>query len=440
MAERNPGGDFLYNAFWTGAAIGWREATQEYPHLNEAVDLQPEDDHHIPDEAAKVAKRIRADVNTLAVIGHDQSNTTNEAEPLYAEAGIPVVFPAATSSLIGYKPVYRATFFLSSDRKARATNFVRLPPPDVPYQSHALRVAAYAIAEKRCLDSGVKTEEEEQELLKKTDCSPNSREVDSSHKAHPRRIRIYVVRETSHNANVYSGPLADDLQKDDRFAQLIVGERRFDRDQLDVYTLVTSIRGSRADLVLFIGYPDSAKDLLQEMKERVQLNFESRNDVIDGHNKPKRADPIPMFLLSDACLDRDLAEARFPFEIYVTSSTMQPEQCGGAAKNYAKVLEDLKKLHRDVITGEIYAADAVMLLARAAEYCRNEHELGRRCVMDYLRSQRDIQSVCRPYHVDDGDSENALYLLYSLSRNAGLEYSGFIRNDYEKLFENRSLQ
>ncbi len=412
LRPNSEGGDFLYNALWAGAAIGWKEAKRESSGLDDAVELKPADDHHSPEEAAALAQSIRRNPYTLAVIGHDQSNTTNAAEPIYADAGIPVIFPAATSSLVGDQPAYRAIFFRSSDHFSRATNFVRLPPPDVPYQSHALRVAAFAIAEKKGLDSG------------------GQEETSPEPKAAKRRIRIYVIRETSHNADVYSEPIGNALQNDDRFAKLVVGERRFDREQLDVYTLVTSIRGARADLVLFIGYPESAMDLLEEMKERMQ-------------QQDKNTDNGPVFLFADACLSRDLAEARFPFDIYVTSSTLTLDQCA-ASKEYGTVLEDLRTLNSQrPITAEVYSADAILLLSRAIEHCRGTQDLGRRCVLDYVRGQREVQSVCRNYHLDDGESGNAVYLLYEHapgSGNAGLVPTGFIRSDHEKLLSDWSLR
>jgi hypothetical protein len=291
---------------------------------------------------------------------------------------------------------------------------VRLPPPDVPYQSHALRVAAFAIAEKKGLDSAEQNQSSEEKQSKEPTEKPSKRP-----------IRIYVIRETSHSADVYSGPIGDALHNDDRFVQLVVGERRFDRDQLDVHTLVTSIRGARADLVLFIGYPESALDLLEEMKERFRQ---------DGTDSQK-----PTFLFTDACLNRDLADSGFPFDVYVTSSTLTLDHCA-AAKNYETALKDLHNLKHPV-TSEVYATDAVLLLARAVEHCRLSRDLGRNCITAYVRQQRDVESVCRPYHLDDGEAGNALYLLYAHTQGGepGLNPQGYIRADYEKLLFDRSL-
>jgi len=382
-----------YNALRTGAEKAWAHVSSEQPELKETVELKSADDHHLPEQALELARRIRNDPSTLAVIGHDQSNTTFAAEPIYADAGIPVVFAAATSPKVGGRYPYRGVVFRAS-ATVRAVNFVRLPPSDAPYQSHALRVTALKIAEKM--------------------------------NRHSKSARIYVVRETSRNAEVYSGPIGDGLEKDDRFSKLVVGERKFDRDQLDVYTLVTSIRGARANVVVFIGYPESALDLLQEMKERIRQDKSSE---------------IPIFVFPDACLTKEVADSSFPFEVYVTSSSLPLDACEPTNEEFQKLRQGLEPFGRP-LTSEVYAFDAVVLLSAAIEHCGGN--LGRRCVMGYIREQRHVDSICRPYHLDDGEAANGLYLLY-VSRhvrgkaNGYFVEQGFIGADHEGLLMEREL-
>jgi ABC-type branched-subunit amino acid transport system substrate-binding protein len=389
-----------YNALWAGAQAGWKQALADENGLKRIVDLKFEDDHHLPSEAANIARKLRKNPFTLAVIGHDQSNTTFAAEPIYADAGIPIIFASATSPQIGRRYPYRGVLFKSSDT-IPAGNFVRLPPPDAPYQSHALRVATFAIAEK----------------IKHRLKGP---------------LRIYLVRETSKSAEVYSDPIADALAKDTSFSQLVVGERQFDHNQLDVYTLVTSIRGEHADLVIFIGYAESALDLLQEMKERVQ------QDTSKGQAKSE----APSFLLTDACLTKDIADSGFPFDIYVTSSTLPLEECEPPDEQAKKNRAALQPPDNRPLTSEVYGFDAAHLLSRAISYCGQN--LSRQCIISYIRQQRTIESVCRPYHIDDGESGNGVYLLYAHTRipktaSGQFDKRGFIRADHENLLQDTKL-
>jgi branched-chain amino acid transport system substrate-binding protein len=71
------------------------------------------DDHETIDDGLRVAQKISADPDVVAVVGHLQSYITVQAAGVYSRAGLLLVAPTATDpqlTRLGLKRVFRATF------------------------------------------------------------------------------------------------------------------------------------------------------------------------------------------------------------------------------------------------------------------------------------------------------------------------------------------
>ena len=71
-------------------------------NADSVVKLEWRDDRENLDAARDIAHDLRDNPNVLAVVGHSKSGTTLAALPFYAQAGIPVLMPAATSPYVLY--------------------------------------------------------------------------------------------------------------------------------------------------------------------------------------------------------------------------------------------------------------------------------------------------------------------------------------------------
>ncbi|CAK0772082.1 branched-chain amino acid transport system substrate-binding protein [Azospirillaceae bacterium] len=83
------------------------------------LELVSFDDGNDQEKSKNVARQIASDPTIVAVIGHNYSNSSVVAGPIYAEAGIPAVTPASTSPQVTQNnPWYFRTIY-SDDRQGR---------------------------------------------------------------------------------------------------------------------------------------------------------------------------------------------------------------------------------------------------------------------------------------------------------------------------------
>lgn len=232
-------------AMWLGAYTAFVNSPKT-KRLRETVEMRGFDDGGSTTVAARIARSLAADPEVLAVVGHATSGTTRTAASFYAEAGIPLLMPIATS------PFAVRKLRDDSERSPRLQHCFRLPPVDVPYQvAMVARVALETLKTQRC----------------------------------------YLLRDISEDAADYSGPLYSKLEV--LLGPTVVAKRRIDREQTNLPFITQSILGYKVDLVVFCGYGTTAQELLHAMRvtyEKVPTRRRPRVLLTDGC-KTQEVDP-----------------------------------------------------------------------------------------------------------------------------------------------------
>jgi ABC-type branched-subunit amino acid transport system substrate-binding protein len=343
--------------------------TEEFKKAATYVTLDLQNDPDNLEDAARIAQKTSLNPGVLAIIGHSRSGTTRVAMPFYAQAGIPVLMPTATSPYVlfrfdehdGWPSVPQLR---EGNTYHRFTNAFRLRPSDVPDQVHAMKLTLNKL-----------------EALNKRAGSPKPKVV-------------LICDTTSRNgSDVYTKPMCDALLNDSELSSKITSYRPFSLDS-DIYGLVTEIHAAKPNYIVILGYPELARDVLEELTERMQ---------------PREKRLPYKFILPDASLQNYLT--KFSSDIYVTSSFN-----GGQAKGCNKKLIDAlsqKKPQRVVLTDESYTFDAVLILARAVNSC--DGQVNRSCVMRFIKEHHDdLVGACETYFVDRGERQNAAFNVNSV--------------------------
>src|SRR5438067_1044325 len=191
------------------------EKTEEFKEISQYIKLTKRPDPDTTEEAVVMSKEIRSDPRVLAVVGHSRSGTTRAALPFYADAGIPVLMPAATSPYALYHFSQDAPW-PSVDRLGkepgheRFRNGFRLPPSDVPDQVDAIKAATKALAGTVGADN-----DEAMEAIKSA-------------------TKVMIICETTkrNGSDVYTKPMCDSLHRDPdkKFSPLVASYREVDLD------------------------------------------------------------------------------------------------------------------------------------------------------------------------------------------------------------------
>jgi ABC-type branched-subunit amino acid transport system substrate-binding protein len=351
--------------------------TEKFKAISAYVDLEIETDPTSSDEAVRKAKDLRRDPSVLAVIGHSRSGTTRAALPYYAEAAIPVLMPAATSPYALYafneseaRPDVKR---LRRDPYVRFPNAFRMLPSDVPHQVDAIRAAAKKIL-------GI-------------DKFAESKQLDTIKGA----TRIMVICETTRRdgSDVYTKPMCDSLREDNDpwFSPLLFAYREIDLDTGDIWGVATEVFAVKPKLVILLGYPEFARNLLEELKERAPKHMRDYQ-----------------FILPDACFVPDLAD--FGSEIYVTSPFNPSESLGCKSDEAQKLRDAVMENKQKKPTDEIFAFDAVLILAAVVKEC--EQSLNRQCIAETLeRNHASLAGACQSYDIEAGERQNASYSVYA---------------------------
>ncbi len=303
--------------------------------------------------AAVIAKEIALDPAVLAVIGHATSATTRRAAAIYAQAGIPVLVPSASS------PIALCSSGNTPETCVPLTNSFRLIPNDVDVQAPAVALAV----------------------------------------AKEGHTRPYLLVDTSPNAAAYSRHLANEVKKYLETPRFTASAVEKIPENPDFSAIVRKVSAFKPDAIIFCGYQDRAEDLLKQMAE-----------VYEG-----RILAAPDFFLTDGCLADDLKTHGFP-RVYVTFARgmrvcpdLRDDEQDMWPKD-AKILRE--KAGSTQIAFQEYGHDAVLMVAQAVEECREEGTVSRACLVDRLTATPEFVGACDVYALEDGENQYAEYYLH----------------------------
>jgi len=170
-------------------------------------------------DAEKIALMLQADPRVVAVIGHATSGSTRRAAPYYAEAGIPLLMPIATSPWVRILGEPDAP-------TGRLKSCFRLPPADDRAQAPA--VALFA-------------------------------------KRHLKAEKCYVLRDRTKDTLDYAEPLSSAVRR--LMKDGLSGPTEEAQRNSSLAELARSARHQGADLIIFCGYGTAANELLGELRE-----------------------------------------------------------------------------------------------------------------------------------------------------------------------------
>lgn len=382
------GNEQNYSASTEAAKLA--QDNEDVKALQGYVTIEPREDAQSLTEAIEDARRIRDDPDVLAVVGHSYSGTTHAALPIYEQAGIPVMMPTATSPYVMYKfDEHRGWPGINelANRERpypRFHNAFRLIPSDVPSQVEAIEATT-----RRSLHLNAEDD-------------PNPK-PGSARPGEQRRIMLICDVTKRNGANVYTQPICESLFHDSSrhsIAKYIARYRQYDVDTVDVWAMVTEIhavlRSETSKQIVFVGYPEMARMMLEELTER--------SSAVSDNMKSYT------FIMSEACLSNELLQ--FGATIYVTSpyNRSHLEEC---LPQLAQVAHDKNV----VLSAEGYAYDAIVIVAKAAKACKAKNQLGRECVLDYLQENGDnLPGKCEQYWIGNGERKAAPYYVYTSCR------------------------
>ena len=376
------GNDQNYSSILKGAELA--QETPEFQAIKKWVEVVPEKDAESTAQALSTARQIRDDPDVLAVVGHSYSGTTRAVLPSYAEGGIPVIIPAATSPYVTYKFDEHGPWPSLAELEAkdatysRFDNAFRLIPSDVPNQVEAIEATT------RKLVGG-----------------SNQHKRISGEK--PGKIILICDITKRNGSDAYTKPICDSLREEKNskysIAGYIAGSKELDVDTGDIWALVTEIHAlmnaQPHKWIVFIGYPELARVLLEELRERARVTGEQMSSYT--------------FIMSEACLTNDLLG--FGASIYVTSP-FNPSRALQCIPELTKTLREINV----VPSAEAYSFDAIVVLSKAVAECKEKSHLDRTCVKEYLQKNADDLIGRCEVHIGAGERRDAPYYVYSTCR------------------------
>lgn len=204
-------------AMWEGVKAAY-DSSPTVARIKDLIDLYPVDDGDRAENAIREACAIQKDPYILAAIGHSASSPTHAAAPYYAEVGIPLVMPIATSKYVMFPDT------VSRQLGKSLNNTFRLPPSD-QFQARVVAYSAKAII-------GAKT--------------------------------IYIIKDVSPEAIQYSEPLFEDINRLLKWVKYGTIDQRSPKYS----DLLQDISTFSPDLVVFVGYASSALGFLKAMNNQ----------------------------------------------------------------------------------------------------------------------------------------------------------------------------
>jgi ABC-type branched-subunit amino acid transport system substrate-binding protein len=345
MSRQYPVNRAQGEAMWNGIQLAY-EKSEVVSQVKDLIKLKTFDDGGSGDCARNIAECIYHNPCVLAVIGHATSGTTSEAAETYYKARIPVIMPIATSPRVFYPP---------NKKEPRYNNLFRLPPGDDQFQAYAL--GYYAI-----------------EKLKAS--------------------RIYLFGDTSPDAETYSGPIYDKLDKE------VLGSKKLYADRVSrtgASNTASIIKQANPDLVIFTGYWSNFALVLGALTDLYK-------------DQPKR----PKILLSDGCLSKDTTANGF--DVFVTFPAPDINDTNLNQTSDLKLLKDLiNRQHYQ--SYEIYGYDALQVLAQAILDSRRAG-VSRASVIQSLQSRQSFQGAAFTYHFDRGENIQSNYYVFDVAKKS----------------------
>src|SRR5215470_17397409 len=143
-----------YSAAKKGADAAQKVETFQSTAKDYKLEIVTREDADNINDASTKAREDRTNPEILAVVGHSRSSTTLAALPFYAEAGIPVLMPSATSPYVPYRFKLNESWpdVDNSGKVSGAPRFprvFRLPPKDVPDQVDAIKETTLKLLSKK---------------------------------------------------------------------------------------------------------------------------------------------------------------------------------------------------------------------------------------------------------------------------------------------------
>jgi len=190
----------------------------QWEDLSDSVVLEGFNDGGKASNSSKLAEALRDRPEVIAVIGHATSGTTEAAVKAYADAGIPLLMPIATSVNVR-----------KSTSDESATMAWRMPPADIPYQAAAVaHVALGPPGARNCL----------------------------------------VLRDLSPDADSYSIPFFEAVVRNViPHCHLTEKADVSTADAESVLAVGQIVAGNKIDVVVLIGYGTTANRVLQSIRE-----------------------------------------------------------------------------------------------------------------------------------------------------------------------------
>lgn len=350
-------------AMWDGAQAALTSSPR-LKQLQHLAELKPFDDGANPAIAADLAREIRANPQILAVIGHTTSPATRAAAHIYAEAGIPLLMPIATSPYAVLPPG-------TEDQNKRLRNVFRLAPSDDRVQGPAMAIVAQRLG-KHC----------------------------------------YLLADTSSPVvSEYTAPLFRYLHS--RLDQLGMPTREMTMqgNNPNVLSLASIIHTARPEVIIFCGYGSTAAELLDALRKEYK--------DIDAKDRPK-------ILLSDGCKINTLDTTGFQVFLTFPLPSLIPPKEPASSKTKATPMpspqSDIDFLKEVIIRNgsdsyQMYAYDALLMIGDAVGACSTVGTISRDCVRDKLNALNQFHGALLDYAFKGGENELAEYYVYSNTKD-----------------------
>ncbi|HXM61433.1 MAG TPA: ABC transporter substrate-binding protein [Terriglobales bacterium] len=361
-------------------AIEAAQGSDEFKKVDPYVELSEYKDSGSQEDAIQEARILRRSPDVLAVIGHPRSGATLAALPFYAQAGIPVLIPSATSPYLLYRHAEGEIPDFSATRPdlepPRFANAFRLTPSDIPDQAHALELTIKQLGK----DRKIKTP----------------------------KVMLICDSTGGTRSSTYSKPMCDYLASEagDAYDFAITVSRNVDLEKGNISGVITEIHAEDPNFIVLVGYQELARALLEELKERADRDMPHKK--IENYT----------LIMPDACLTNDLID--FGAQVYVTSP-MNPQRAVACTSPRGEAYSEALKFQRaseKVVgipeTDEGFVYDSVLILAAAVDDCNQSGDLNRGCVLRYLNKHHtNLLGACESYHIEQGERQNAYYYVYA---------------------------
>lgn len=356
-------------AMYNGAEAAFTNSPR-LKELRSVAQLASFDDGANPKTAAEIARKIQVDPRILAVIGHTTSPATRAAAYIYAQAGIPLLMPIATSPSAVLPPG-------TDDETKRLRNTFRLAPSDDRVQGPAVAILASQLG---------------------THC--------------------YLLGDISSPAiSDYSGPLFSYLQSRLEQVGILSRHMTMQGNNTNILSLASTIHTAHPDVIIFCGYGSTAAELLDALRKEYEIDS----------NKKRTAKPEirPKIILTDGCKIGTRLDTT-GFEVYLTfplpqtlSIAQQPAPTKSSLTTISKPPSTDADFLSEAITKQgvdsyqMYAYDAMLMIGQAVKVCTGAGTISRDCVRDRLNQIENFPGASLVYSLKAGENVLAKYYVYS---------------------------